>query len=304
MKTLEQLRASHEFKMNKGPKYVIISPVRDEEEFLERTIESLLKQTIPPAQCIIVNDGSTDRTGEIIDRFAAQYSWIQAVHRPNRGFRKPGGGVVEAFNEGLAVVKATDWDFIVKLDGDLIFAADYFENCFEEFRLDPRLGIGGGIIFHNLDGKDTIEQVPQFHVRGATKIYKRECWEAIGGLWVAPGWDTIDEVKANMLGWTSRSFMNLMVHHQRLTGTAESRWKDLVKSGRARYVSGYHPLFMGSSCILRLFKKPYVLGSVGLLYGYFSGYLKNIPQVDDPLLIKYLREQQMRRLLGKETIWK
>jgi poly-beta-1,6-N-acetyl-D-glucosamine synthase len=290
--------------ISQTPKYVIISPVRDEEQYLERTIDSVVKQTNPPAEWIIVNDGSTDRTGEIIDRFAREFPWIRAVHRTNRGFRKPGGGVVEAFNEGLATLQTTDWDFIVKLDGDLIFPPSYFANCFEEFRLDPKLGIGGGIIFHDLDGKETIEQVPQFHVRGATKIYKRDCWEAIGGLWVAPGWDTIDEVKANMLGWTSRSFMNLMVHHQRLTGTAESRWKDLVKSGRARYVSGYHPLFMGSSCLLRLFKKPYVLGSVGLLYGYFSGYLGNIPQVDDPQLIKYLREQQMRRLLGKETIWK
>jgi poly-beta-1,6-N-acetyl-D-glucosamine synthase len=289
---------------DKIPKYVIISPVRDEEEFLERTIESVLQQTIRPAEWIVVNDGSTDRTGEIIDRFASEYSWIRAVHKKNRGFRKPGGGVVEAFNEGLAALKTKDWDFIVKLDGDVICAPDYFENCFEEFSLDPRLGIGGGIIFHNLEGKETIEQVPQFHVRGATKIYKRECWEGIGGLWVAPGWDTIDEVKANMLGWTSRSFLNVRIHHQRQTGTAESRWKDLVKSGRARYVSGYHPLFMGSSCILRLFKKPYVLGSVGLLYGYVSGYVKNIPQVDDPLLIKYMRDQQVRRLLGKETIWK
>jgi len=285
-------------------KYVVISPVRDEEEFIEGTIRSVLHQTFRPTEWIIVDDGSTDHTAGIVDGFAREYVWIRALHRTNRGFRKSGGGVVEAFNEGLEALGCNDWDFIVKLDGDLLFAPDYFERCFEHFYEDPRLGIGGGTIFHILDGKEVVEEVPQFHVRGATKIYKRECWKAIGGLWIAPGWDTIDEVKANMLGWTSRSFSDLRVHHQRLTGTAESRWKDLVKNGRARYVSGYHPLFMATSCILRLLHKPYFIGSVALLHGYISGYLKDIPRVDDPLLIKYLRDQQVRRLLGKETIWR
>jgi biofilm PGA synthesis N-glycosyltransferase PgaC len=285
-------------------KYVIISAVRDEEKFIEGTVSSIVGQTIRPSQWIIVDDGSTDGTGDIINGYARQYPWIRACHRPNRGFRKPGGGVVEAFNEGYKALECDDWEFIVKLDGDLILAPDYFERCFDRFDQDQRLGIGGGSIYHVIDGKETIERNPQFHVRGATKIYRRECWEGIGGLWVAPGWDTIDEVKANMLGWTSRSFPDIRLHHQRLTGTAESKWKDLVKSGRARYISGYHPLFMASSCALRLFRKPYLWGSAGLLYGYVSGYLKRIPQVNDPLLIKYVRAQQVRRLLGMRSIWR
>jgi poly-beta-1,6-N-acetyl-D-glucosamine synthase len=285
-------------------KYVIISAVRDEEKFIEGTVCSVVGQTIRPSQWIIVDDGSTDRTGDIINGYARHYPWIRACHRPNRGFRKPGGGVVEAFNEGYKALECNDWEFIVKLDGDLILAPDYFERCFDRFDQDQRLGIGGGSIYHVIDSKESIERNPQFHVRGATKIYKRECWEGIGGLWVAPGWDTIDEVKANMLGWTSRSFPDITLHHQRLTGTAESKWKDLVKSGRARYISGYHPLFMASSCALRLFRKPYLWGSTGLLYGYVSGYLKRIPQVNDPLLIKYVRAQQVRRLLGMRSIWR
>jgi len=107
-----------------------------------------------------------------------------------------------------------------------------------------------------------------------------------------------------MLGWTSRTFPDLRVHHQRFTGTADGQWKNFVKNGKARYVAGYHPLFIAATCLLRLFRKPYFVGSVGLLSGYISGYLKHIPQVDDPLLIKYLRKQQVRRLLGRETIWK
>lgn len=288
----------------RNTRYVVISPVRDEEKFVDGTIGSVLGQTIRPSEWIIVDDGSSDRTAEIIDGYAREHAWIRVLHRTNRGFRKSGGGVVEAFNDGLRTLEASDWEFIVKLDGDLTFAADYFEKCFDQFRQDPRLGIGGGTIYHVLDGKENVEHVPEFHVRGATKIYKRECWEAIGGLWVAPGWDTIDEVKANMLGWTSRSFPEIRLHQQRPTGTAEGRWKDLVKCGRARYISGYHPLFMATSCVLRLFQKPYLMGSAGLLYGYVSGYLKRFPQMDDPAFIKYLREQQMRRLLGRETIWR
>ncbi|MFZ0760690.1 MAG: glycosyltransferase family A protein [Candidatus Sulfotelmatobacter sp.] len=285
-------------------KYVIVSPVRDEEKFVEGTIKSIVGQSIRPSEWIIVNDGSTDRTGDIVDGYARQHPWIRVCHLPNRGFRKPGGGVVEAFNEGYKALRCDDWEFIVKLDGDLILAPDYFERCLDRFREDRRLGIGGGSIYHVLDGKESVEHNPQFHVRGATKIYRRECWEAIGGLWVAPGWDTIDEVKANMLGWTSRTFPEIKLHHQRLTGTAESRWKDLVKIGRARYVSGYHPLFMASSCILRSFRQPYLWGSAAIVYGYASGYLRRLPRVNDPLFIKYIRGQQVRRLLGMRTIWR
>jgi len=285
-------------------RYVVITPVRDEEKFIERTIRSMVEQTIRPAEWVIVNDGSSDRTGEILDRFAREYEWIRVVHRQNRGFRKSGGGVVEAFNDGLRVMQAADWEFIVKLDGDLTFDPDYFERCFECFERDPKLGIGGGTISSVQNGQEQIEEVPHFHVRGATKIYKRVCWDGIGGLWVAPGWDTIDEVKANMLGWTTHSFPEISLHQQRPTGTSESRWKDLVKCGRARYVSGYHPLFMLSSCALRIFRRPFVWGSAGLMYGYLTGYIQRSPQVDDPRFIKYLRDQQMRRLLGRKSIWR
>src|SRR5271155_3384925 len=106
-------------------RYVIVSPVRDEEAYLRGTIESILAQTIRPVEWVLVNDGSTDKTGNIIDEYASQYPWIHAVHRQNRGFRKAGGGVVDAFNDGYEALGTTDWDFIVKLDGDLTFQPDY-----------------------------------------------------------------------------------------------------------------------------------------------------------------------------------
>jgi poly-beta-1,6-N-acetyl-D-glucosamine synthase len=285
-------------------RYVVITPVRDEEEFVGATIESVSRQTVRPTEWVIVNDGSSDRTGEIIDRYAAEFPWIRAVHRSNRGFRKSGGGVVEAFYDGYRTLQSDDWDFVVKLDGDLTFSADYFEKCFAYFQSEPQLGIGGGEIYHDLAGNMTLETNPKFHVRGATKIYRRACWEAIGGLWVAPGWDTIDEVKANMLGWATRSFPDLPLHHHRLTGTADGLIRDRIKHGVACYVSGYHPLFVGAKCVYRLFQKPYFVGSAAIWYGFVKGFITKVPQVNDARMIAYLRGQQLRRLRGLQTIWK
>ena len=285
-------------------KYVVISPVRDEAAHLRLTIESMVAQTIQPIEWIIVNDGSTDDTGEIIEEYVARHSWIRAVHRENRGFRKSGGGVVEAFNDGYAALNRVDWDFIVKMDGDLSFEPDYFEKCFTIFHNEKSLGIGGGVICYIENGIKRFEPCPTFHVRGATKIYRRECWEAIGGFWPAPGWDTLDEVKANMLGWTTRSFPDLHLQHHRYTGAADGVWGGLVKNGRANYICGYHPLFMLAKCFSRLPRKPYVIGSLALFYGFISGYFKRVPQVTDHQTIGFLRRQQIGRLCGRETIWR
>jgi biofilm PGA synthesis N-glycosyltransferase PgaC len=286
------------------PHYVIITPVRDEEKYIEATLESVCGQTLPPADWVIVDDGSSDRTGDIIDRFAAQYPWIRIVHRMNRGFRKAGGGVMEAFYDGYNTLRSKEWDFIVKLDGDLTFAPEYFEKCFEHFHRDPQLGIGGGEIHHNISGELKLEVNPRFHVRGATKIYRKSCWEAIGGLWPAAGWDTIDEVKANMLGWKTYTFGDLRLLHHRFTGSEEGLLRDRVKHGLACYVSGYHPLYVAASCLHRITQKPYVLGSVAIMYGFVRAYFTRPARLDDRTYVTYIRGQQLRRLCGMQTIWR
>ena len=285
-------------------RYVVVTPVRDEESYIEKTILSMLAQTILPDEWIIVNDGSTDDTGAIIDTYSQQHSWIRALHRENRGFRKSGGGVVESFYEGYRVLASLAWEFLVKFDGDLSFAPDYFEQCFKRFSEEPTLGIGGGEVYHDIGGTLVLEKNPRFHVRGATKIYRKACWEALGGLIQAPGWDTLDEVKANMLGWTTHSFADLRLIHHKYTGSADGTWGGWVKNGRANYISGYHPLFMTVKCIKRAFEKPYFIGALGLFYGFITGYLEGVQQVPDPALIRYLRNQQMNRLLMKDSIWK
>jgi biofilm PGA synthesis N-glycosyltransferase PgaC len=285
-------------------RYVVITPVRDEEEYVGKTIECMIRQSLRPVEWVIVDDGSTDKTGAIIDEYARHYPWIRAHHRTNRGFRQAGGGVVEAFNDGYQFLACRDWEFIVKFDGDLSFGSQYFQKCFEYFEREPELGVGGGSIYHVVDGQERLEACPSFHVRGATKIYRRACWEGLGGLWPAPGWDTYDEVRANRLGWKTRSFGDLHLTHHRVTGTADGVWAGLVKNGRANYVCGYHPLFMLGKCVRRVLRKPYIFGSLALSYGFITGYCKRIPQVNDPLTIAFLRRQQLGRLSGAATIWK
>jgi len=287
------------------PAYVIITPVRNEGERIQRTIDSVVKQTIRPSKWMLVDDGSSDKTGPLVDAAASQHSWITAIHRPDRGFRKQGGGVIEAFYDGFVRVEEGSWDFLAKLDGDLAFEADYFARCFSRFAADEKLGIGGGTIYDEVNGIAVPGSPgdPEFHVRGATKIYRQATWQAIGGLIKAPGWDTLDEVKANMLGWRTYSFKELRVIQLKPTGSADGPWQNWVKNGRANYIVGYDPIFMLIKCLRRLRQRPYGITALGLLVGFVSGYVKGIPQVDDKALIGYLRDQQRRRLTGRPSLW-
>ncbi len=293
-----------ELQLNNTVRYIIISPVRDEAQYVKETIASVANQTILPSQWIIVDDGSTDGTSELLDNMTT-CGWIKVIHRNNRGFRAAGGGVVQAFYAGYAVLDDQDWDFIVKLDGDLSFAPDYFEQCFKIFDSEPLLGIGGGTICQLENGQLKVDSIgdPPFHVRGATKIYRRVCWEKINPLVNAAGWDTIDEVKANLHGWTTRTFNNLKLIQHKPTGGADGNWRNWFKNGRANYITGYHPLFMLAKCVKRALKKPIFIESIALLAGFCSGYLKRIQQVPDTEAISYLRRQQLRRLLFRPSIY-
>lgn len=285
--------------------YVVITPVRNERANVPRTIASFEAQTLLPARWVIVDDGSTDGTSELVDAAAARHPWITAVHRADRGFRQPGTGVVEAFNEGLARVAGEPFEYMVKFDADLDFAPDYFERCFEKFAENPRLGIGGGAICRREAEGLVVESHadPAFHVRGATKIYRRACWDQLGGLVKAPGWDTIDELKASMLGWETTTFQDLKIHQLKDTGSADGNWRNWVKNGLANYNSGYHPLFMAAKCGRRLFRRPYGLGGCALAWGFVKGCLSGSPRPLEPELIRYVQRQQLNRLLGKDSLW-
>jgi glycosyltransferase involved in cell wall biosynthesis len=286
-------------------RYLVITPVRNEEARIRATIDSMLAQTVRPVGWIIVDDGSSDQTPQIVEDVAAQHRWIHLLRRVDRGFRKPGTGVMEAFCDGYREIPDAGWDFLVKLDGDLSFAGDYFEKCFERFANNLKLGIGGGTICCVVDGVAVTESKgdPPFHVRGATKIYRRACWESIGGLIKTTGWDTMDEVKANMLGWQTYSFRGLNVITLRATGGADGVWRNFFKNGRANYIVGYHPLFMAAKCLRRIRQRPYGVVAAALWCGFVSGYLGRASRLADRDVMRYLRGQQFRALLGKDCLW-
>jgi len=289
---------------HEGPRYVIITPARNEERYIEQTLEGVIHQTIQPVEWLIVNDGSTDSTGAILERYQRKFPWICRIDRYDRGSRDSSTGAIEAFHYGRQLLTTEDWQFLVNLDSDIELPPTYFHDCFEEFRKDPGLGIGGGTLYSVHSGTLREEANPLHHVRGATKIYRRSCWEQIGGLAVSPGWDTIDEVKANLLGWRTRSFPSIRGLHQRPTGGIDGAWSDNVKNGRADYVVGYHPAFMILKCIKRLLKRPYVIGSLGLLCGYVRAHVNGTPRFADEASVRYLRRQHLRRLFPLGGIWR
>ncbi len=285
------------------PEYVIITPVRNEDKHLINTIESIVCQTIKPKKWIIVDDGSTDGTGKILQKYSKMYNWIDTVTRKNRGFRKSGGGVIEAFYDGYRLVEDLEWEFLVKLDGDLSFDDNYFEQCFKRFNIEDNLGIAGGVVGSIEGDKLIIEKHPKFHVRGATKIYRKKCWIDIKGLIQAPGWDTVDEVKANLEGWKTRSFSDLLITHYRKTGTADGILKSNKKYGLANYICGYHVLFAIAKSIKKLVEKPYGLCTIYYLSGYFGASIKHEKQVDDQRLLDYVKREQLKKLLFQKSIW-
>lgn len=167
----------------------------------------------------------------------------------------------------------------------------------------PNPCIGGASLFLLQNGSAQPETGPHFHVRGATKIYRRQCWQAIGGLVAAPGWDVVDEIKASMLGWTTESFADIIAFHHRPTGGA-GPWRDMLKRGQGCYVAGYHPLYVAARCLRHLGSRPWLLGALGMGAGFLSGYLGGIPLQRDPALVSYVHQQQWQRLWGKDSFWR
>lgn len=284
--------------------YVAITPVKDEEKYIELTIRSMIGQTLRPNEWIIVDDGSVDGTAEIVESYVCEHPWMKLIKGGDQGLRAPGLRHIKAFYRGFHALEFTDWQFLVKLDGDLSFQNDYFEKCLAHFSESPKLGITGGMIINVVGDKLIPEKEPLWHVRGATKVYSRQCWDAIGGIALSPSYDTLDEVKANMLGYQTRSYPELQILHHRYTGKAYGGWGSAVKNGLCDYISGYHPIFMLLKCFKRVFQPPYIVGAAGLLSGYISGYLLRKDQAPDKELIAYVRQQQVRRLTFRESIWR
>ncbi len=280
------------------PRYVIISPVRNEAQYIQQTIESVVGQTILPAVWVIVNDGSTDNTEAIIRQYAENYSWIKLVNRQDRGLRQRGKGVVEAFYDGLECIDQ-DYTFIVKLDGDVSFGAGYFEYLLGEFLADPQLGIAGGAVYERPDGKTWKLWAAEHHVRGPTKVYRKGCFDAIGGLTPSLGWDGVDEWKALYLGWKVHTFLEVKIYHFRPTGAAGGSVHHRVEQGYAAYRMGYHPLYLIARGSWHMLHRPYGIGGLAMIGAYLLAWLQKQDKIADPDVSRFIRQAQMKALSGR-----
>jgi glycosyltransferase involved in cell wall biosynthesis len=281
---------------------VTITPARDEEKLLPGLIASMTAQTRVPQRWIVIDDGSVDATGAILDAAARQYPWIEPHHLPRDRERAEGGeSVIMSF---LPQSEWSQWDYLLRLDADLSFGSDFINLLLAEFERDERLGIAGALLLEPAGTSWRAIEVPAFHTRGAAKMYSADCFATIGGLEAGLGWDTIDELHAMMRGYRTRHFPHIRAYHHRPQGTAASRWRARLAAGRAAYRSGYSTAYMLARTTRHLFTRPWLLGGLMMLAGYFEGYLKHLPRPVQPELIRFVRRQQLRRLLMLESLWR
>lgn len=283
---------------------LVISPVRNEAAYLQRTIDSMIAQTVQPAAWLIVDDGSTDATPEIAARAAKQHPWIRLHRRPDRGTRKVGGGVVEAFDEGLSRFDLDDYDYVCKLDGDLEFSPTYFERLFDKFEADPLLGTASGKCWLVTDRGLEAERTSDAFSLGAAKTYRRECFQQIGGFVREVMWDGIDCHRCRMLGWKAASFHDheLKIRHLRRMGSSHrSVFRGRLRWGYGQYFMGTHPLYALAICVYRLAERPWIIGGLLIMGGYVWACVKQSPRYADPKFRAHLRKWQLGRLRLRST---
>jgi glycosyltransferase involved in cell wall biosynthesis len=281
------------------PRVLIISPVKDEAEYLRRTIDSMIAQTARPATWIIVDDGSSDATGAIADAAAAEHDWIKVLHRPAGTGRRVGPGVIEAFYAGLDLVNLKDYDFVCKLDGDLEFGPNYFSDMLARFAADPRLGTASGKAHIPVDGRFVLERTGDEFSHGVAKLYRRECFEEIGGFVRQVMWDGIDCHRCRMFGWKAQSYDDpaLAIKHLRQMGSShKSVYHGRRRWGFGQYFMGTHPLYILGITTFRMAERPWVLGGMNILFGYMGAWLKRAPRYDDPEFRRHLHRWQLQKL--------
>ena len=277
--------------------YTIITPVHNEAIYIEHTIKAVLSQTISPSLWIIVDDGSTDGTFEIICEYGQGYSWIKPIRMPNLTQRSRGAHVAEIFNYGFGFIE-NNYDYIVKLDGDVSFNENYFESLFNKFLDNPKLGIAGGVIYNKITNSWKLEITPKDHVRGATKVYRRKCFEDIGGIESVNGWDSIDEWRAQMRGWQTRTYEEIKIFHHRPTGASDGKLKRFYRQGEFAFFLGYPWIAIIARSFYRsLIEKPYILGGISIFFGYLLNWLFRKPKFHDTELRDYVKKKQIRRLV-------
>lgn len=278
------------------PRFVIITPARNESRTLEATIRSVVAQSLKPSEWVIVSDGSTDETDEIARRWSRIHPFIKLVRREG-GRNRDFGSKAVAFRAGLDSL-TSKYDFIGNLDADITFAPDYYRDIIRAFS-DERLGLAGGVIYELIGNAFVPQKNSLESVAGALQLFRRECFEDIGGYIPisAGGIDAAAEISARMRGWKVRAFENLHAfHHRRVSGGSGRVLKSRFRHGVSHYLLGYHPLFEIMKCAYRVQDRPYLLGSLCTLAGYAwsaaAGYER--PVSDE--FVEFIRKEQKERL--------
>ena len=279
-------------------KYVLVTPARNEEAYIRETIEAVVNQTHLPERWVIVSDGSTDRTEEIVREYEREHSFITLLCAQGRGKRSFGSKAL-AFKAGYEIVTGASYEFIGNLDADVTFARTYYERMLEEFSQNPRLGVAGGIIAEEWNGGLRKSRSAIHHAAGAMQLFRRECFEQIGGYvpMRTGGIDSVALIMARMKGWETRMFRDMEVLHHRKEGSALGAGLRLrFRQGETDYNLGSHPVFIVVKGIRRLMEKPYVISSAARMCGFFWSWLRR-PARDVPEdVVRYYRKEQMRRL--------
>jgi len=280
-------------------KYILITPARNEQAFIRRTLDSVVTQTTLPERWVIVDDGSIDSTAKIVESYTKRYPWIELVRRTqdlDRNFASKAHSVALAF----ARVKLLDFDIMGNLDADVSFEPDYMELLMQKFSEDPKLGVAG-TPFTQDDGydssKDSFEG--ENYVAGPCQLFRRECFQDIGGYVPnrAGGVDWIAAMTARMKGWKVRSFSEKRFHHHRTLGTAgKGPLRALFSYGEKDYYLGGSPVWELFRVTYRTTKKPFLLGGLALLAGYTWAALRRMKRAVTPGLMHFHRREQMKKL--------
>jgi glycosyltransferase involved in cell wall biosynthesis len=281
-----------------GITYVLITPARNEEANIEKTIRSVISQTLLPKKWVIVSDGSTDRTEDIVKQYLKGNSWMELVRMPEHRERTF-AAKVHCFNAGYERVKNISFEVVGNLDADISFDCEYLAFLMEKFAQKPDLGVAGTPFIENgySSLKDSFEG--EKHVAGGVQLFRKDCFEEIGGYIPnrAGGIDWIAVTTARMKGWKTQSFKEKFFHHHRPLGMGGSnRLGALFNHGRKDYYLGGHPLWEAFRIVYRLAKKPIVTGSIALTSGYLWGVLTRMERPVSSELIRFHRREQMDKL--------
>jgi glycosyltransferase involved in cell wall biosynthesis len=280
------------------PRYVLVTPAHNEEAFIEKTIVSMINQTVFPAKWVIVDDGSTDKTPEIIRSYLPEHPWMEMVQMPQRRDRSF-AAKVQSFNAGYERVKGLQYEIIGNMDADISFDNDFLAFLVERFAEDPTLGVAGTIFKEEGYSSETDSFEGQRHVSGQCQLFRRRCFEEIGGYIPhrAGGIDWMAVTTARMMGWKTQSFREKWFFHHRTLGTAgRSPLASLFSYGEKDYYLGGHPMWELFRVAYRTVKRPYIAGGLALGLGYCWAFVRRTPRPVSRELMTFHRHEQMIKL--------